>query len=596
MSPEAPFERLRNLGAGGHGGFDEASLPPDAYEAWKKDGLRFGKFVVLSDVGRGGTSVVYRAWQHDLRREVALKVVTGLDPGLRERFLREARVGASLRHASILPVFETGESDASLWLSMPLVEGKPLDACGLGAVEAAAAVAAAARGVQAAHDAGVLHRDLKPRNIMREDGGTVRVMDFGLALTRDDATRISVTGQVLGTPQYMAPEQAAGGASDARTDVYGLGATLYRLVAGRAPYDAPSLPGFLKAIASADPPPPSSLQPVPAALETVVLKALERDPARRYPTAAELADDLDRFTRGEPVTARPLSGADRAWRLLKRRRSWIAVGAFGLALSATGLVVGRYSGKAEDPKPGPGVPATPAAVQAGVEAEAQAELALDAARELRAKGRSAEAIAAYVDAQRRFPESWQCWADCGEYRRELGDFKTAEGDLTRALALRPTDRRLTVLRGEVRLGSKNLDAAEADFERAILLDPASIEGYLGRSNVRTIRGDWKGAKEDLDTAVGLEPRNLEPHRRRAAFLRQTGDLAGAIREWDETIAQFGEAAPFLWARAEIKLQARDYAGAVADYERMAVLNPDLGIRCGKELEQARRGLEEQKRK
>ncbi len=587
MSPDPRFDHLRQLAAATAPGIDSATLPPEAFEAWRRDGVRFGKFILLGEVGRGGTSVVHRAWQHELRREVALKVVSGLNPELRERFMREARVGAGLGHPAILPVYETGESDASLWLTMPLVKGKPLDECGMGVEEAAQAVAAAARGVQAAHDAGVIHRDLKPRNIMREDGGAVRVMDFGLALTREDATRISVTGQVLGTPAYMAPEQAAGRAADARTDVYGLGATLYRLVAGRAPYEVATLQEFLTDIASGDPAPPSRFAAIPSPLETVLLKAMDRDPARRYESAAALADDLERFARGEPVAARPASLADRGWRLLKRRRSWVAVGAACLVLAAAGLAVGRYSRKAEVLHAGP--------AETAESRIAQAEAALDAARQLRENDRREEALAAYVDAQRRFPEYWKCWADCGEYRRELRDFKGAEGDLTRALALLPKDHHLLLLRGHVRIGAGELDAAEADFEQAILLVPANIEGYMGRSNVRENRRDWEGAKADLDTAVELEPRNIGPRRYRAVLLENVGDLAGAIREWEEVIRIFGESAMLRITLGRLKLGARDFAGAVADYERAQVLDPALAKTYEEQLQEAREGLKDGKR-
>lgn len=588
MSTDARFDHLRQLAGGTAAGVDAATLPPEAFEAWRRDGVRFGKFVVLGEVGRGGTGVVHRAWQHDLRREVALKVVSGLHPELRERFLREARVGAGLAHPAILPVYEAGESDASLWLAMPLVKGRPLDECGLEAAEAARAVAAAARGVQAAHDAGVIHRDLKPRNIMREDGGAVRVMDFGLALTREDATRISVTGQVLGTPAYMAPEQAAGGAADARTDVYGLGATLYRLVAGRAPYEVATLQAFLSDIASRDPAPPSRFAAIPPPLETVVLKAMDRDPARRYASAAALADDLERFARGEPVLARPASLADRGWRMLRRRRPWVAAAAACLALAAAGLSIGRYTMKSAAPGREPAKAEAPAPIQA--------EAALEAARELRQRNLPEEAIAAYTDAQRRFPEIWKCWAECGEYRRELGDHKGAEGDLTRALALRPADTHLLAERGQSRIAAGNLDGAEADFEHAIQLAPAALDGYMGRSNVREIRGDVEGAKADLDTAVNLEPRNIWPRRYRAALLVKTGDLAGAIREWDETIRQVGEAAIFLVARGSLKLRTRDFAGAVADFEKAKDLDPGMAPTCDAELQEARAALKEGERK
>ncbi|NUN49639.1 MAG: serine/threonine protein kinase, partial [Candidatus Brocadiae bacterium] len=312
--PDHIFSRLHALASAEDPEGASLAMPPDVFDAWAAGGAAFGKFVLLEELGRGGQSVVRRAWQIDLRREVALKIVTGVNPELRRRFMEEARLGARLAHPAIVPVFEAGEERETLWLCMPRIEGETLDRSGLSPVEAARAVAAAARGIHEAHRQGVIHRDLKPRNLMRSASG-VHVLDFGLAKAFGGETQTSASGAALGTPHFMAPEQASGGSLDPRTDVYALGATLYALVGGRPPYPTSGMAEFVAAILKDDPPPIRTIAPATAApLAAVIGMAMDRDPSRRYPTAAALADDLERFAAGDPVAARPPSAARRAAR------------------------------------------------------------------------------------------------------------------------------------------------------------------------------------------------------------------------------------------------------------------------------------------
>ncbi len=286
----------------------------------------FGDYVLLSERGRGGMGVVYRARQTSLNRAVALKMVLRGDVASstdRARVRAEAEAAARLVHPNIVSVYEVGEHDGHPYFAMQLVDGPTLAeriAKGpLPAREAAQLVAAVARGVDHAHKAGVLHRDLKPSNVLLDSNGVPHVTDFGLAKLFDaeaqlpsDAPpgestpqRLTQSGAILGTPSYMSPEQAAG-RKDLGTaaDVYALGAILYELLTGRPPFQAASAMDTLMLVLEQDPVPPRLLNPgVPRELETIALKCLSKTPARRYATAGDLAADLEAYLAGEPVSA-----------------------------------------------------------------------------------------------------------------------------------------------------------------------------------------------------------------------------------------------------------------------------------------------------
>jgi WD40 repeat protein len=285
--------------------------------------------------------VVYRARQVSLNRPVALKMVrAGLlagDDALR-RFRNEAEAVASLDHPGIVPVYEVGEHEGQSYFSMKLVEGGstvPLLERYRDDPEAAARlVAEVAEAVAHAHARGILHRDLKPANILVDAEGHAHVTDFGLAKRVGDDIEMTASGAVLGTPAYMSPEQAAGrrGSITTATDVYGLGAVLYALLAGRSPFGGESLVETLEAVRHAPPEPPSRLNAAaPRDLETICLKCLEKDPRRRYPTALALADDLRAWLDARPIAARRVGPAERVW-LWCRRKPAIA------ALTASVLV------------------------------------------------------------------------------------------------------------------------------------------------------------------------------------------------------------------------------------------------------------------
>jgi serine/threonine-protein kinase len=282
-------------------------------------------YEVETVLGRGGMGVVYRARHLRLGRLVALKMAlagsyTGSNE--RERFRREAEAVAALRHPNVVQVYDVGDADGRPYFTMELMEGGSLARKLAGAPQpprqTAELLATLAGSVQSAHEAGVVHRDLKPGNVLLTADGTPKVADFGLARRLDADERLTLSGAVIGTPSYTAPEQARGdrGAVGPRTDVYALGAILYECLTGRPPFDAGTAAATLQQVVADEPAAPRRLNPsVPRDLETVCLKCLQKEPRQRYASAAELADDLHRFERGEPIAARRVGviGSLRKW-------------------------------------------------------------------------------------------------------------------------------------------------------------------------------------------------------------------------------------------------------------------------------------------
>ncbi len=305
---------------------------------------------IEGELGHGGMGVVYQARQESLGRVVALKMLLGGGRAHQRalaRFQAEARLVAQVQHPNIVQVFEVGEHDGQPFFAMEYVAGMSLAARIAGAPQpardAARLVAVLARAMHFAHQRGIVHRDLKPANVLLAEDGTPKISDFGLAKQLDDDSGRTRTGDVLGTPSYMAPEQAAGKVKELGplTDVYALGAVLYELLTGRPPFRAETATETLLQVLHDEPVPPSRLRPgCPRDLETVCLKCLRKEPGRRYASAEALAEDLERFLDGKPVVARRVTAAERAFKWARRRPAAAAlIGLVGALLlgSAAGL-------------------------------------------------------------------------------------------------------------------------------------------------------------------------------------------------------------------------------------------------------------------
>jgi serine/threonine-protein kinase len=303
---------------------------------------------VQAMLGRGGMGIVYKARHLRLNRAVALKMLLAgayAGPNERARFQREAEAVASLHHANIVAVYDVGDHDGCPYFTMELLEGGSLAQALAGtpqpAREAAALLITLAEAVLVAHQAGIVHRDLKPANILLTAEGTPKIADFGLARHFDGEPALSVSGARIGTPSYMAPEQVIGKVDTIgpAADIYALGALLYEMLTGRPPFRGETARETERQVVAEEPVPPGRLNSkVPRDLETICLKCLEKDPQRRYASAAALAADLTRFREGKAIEARPLGWGGRLWRWVGRNPAAAALVAMALIL--VGLALG----------------------------------------------------------------------------------------------------------------------------------------------------------------------------------------------------------------------------------------------------------------
>ena len=318
----------------------EATLPLAQETDIQAVAKRFGDYELLEEIGHGGMGVVYLARHTKLNRLVALKLLLlgqfSSEQAVK-RFQREAQAAAALRHPNIVGLHEVGEVEGQHYFTMELVEGRNLASLlrdgPLPPRLAAEYGHALAQGVSAAHAAGIIHRDLKPANILIDLFNQPRITDFGLAKRIDGSGDMTLTGHLLGSPNYLAPELAAGQeqACGPGTDIFSLGAILYECLTGRPPFLGSTMQETLLRVRDAEPVSPRVLNPkLPRDLETICLKCLEKEPAKRYATAKDLGDELNRFLNDEPIQARPATPLERGWRWCRRKPA--LAGAYGIVL------------------------------------------------------------------------------------------------------------------------------------------------------------------------------------------------------------------------------------------------------------------------
>src|SRR6266404_3114010 len=326
---------------------DVTSLPHGKKAARVAEMLgELGDYELLEEVGRGGQGVVFRARQKSLNRTVALKVISlgqWASEAHLKRFRREAEAAASLDHPSIVPIYEVGERDGSCYFSMKFVEGGQLDAVvrrtPMSIRQAVELIAKVARTVHYAHGHGILHRDIKPGNILLDAKGEPHLTDFGLARLVETESTVTRTLEVLGTPSYMAPEQAVGNndAVSSVTDVYGLGAVLYQLLTGHPPFAGGTTYETIKLLLDTEPRQPRLWNSkVDRDVSIICLKCLEKDPKHRYPSALALTEDLERWLKHEPIHARRTGVFIRSTKWMQRNPTSALLAASLVALAAAG--------------------------------------------------------------------------------------------------------------------------------------------------------------------------------------------------------------------------------------------------------------------
>ncbi len=594
------------------------AMPKEAERHREKPGHELDEFVLVERLGAGGAGEVWRAWDRALGRWVAIKRPHGVAAAGEpfERLRREAIAAASVHHPHIVPVHRVGQSEGRPYIVMPLVTGRTLADIVLPIAQAVAAVRQIALALAHAHRNGLVHRDVKPGNLMLDDDGHVWLLDFGLAhaAARPGATR---TGVALGTAAYMSPEQAAGDrrSRDPATDVYGLGATLYHLVTGAPPFEGDSFASIVTRVQTAEPLLPRSRRSeIPRDLETVLLTAMSKDPCDRYPSADALGADLARVLADEPVQARRPRIAERAWRRIRKhpRVAGVATVLVLACAAAAAFTVMRIHGDRA----------------ASLDALRQvARLSLQAALRLRRAGdhegmrQLVPALeAAHARARSAGVRSAEIPYFMGRMQRALMDeeralpFQDAALDADPSFAparyerqlllSRAYDRRLHLVLGLIRPGEgpgvsaaafTNVDAAArrgaegkdralAALRQTLDADARHLSAAIGLSEAQRAVVHSLGAARDarlgeareyLRRAITRDPDLEEAWEMQAVVIEALGPLAEAEGHYTTALARDRGYVPLLVGRCRVRSSGGKHAGAVEDATAALAIRPDL---------------------
>ncbi len=559
-----------------------SDLPDEVRRAAADPQRVVGRYVLIEELGRGGMGVVWRAWDVSLKRAVAMKTLletgTASDEARWHRFRREAQAAARLHHPGIVAVHEVGEHLGHPFIVMELVEGPDLETKLRGEpmppLRVAALVAAIARALEHAHAEGIVHRDVKPENVIVDRDGEPHLTDFGLARQVEGASRLTRTGQVLGTPSYMAPEQA--GFGDGKivpaTDVYALGGLLYRALVGRPPFEGENAVNLVRQVLFDEPQAPDAIREgLHPDLSTIALRCLEKEADRRYRSAGALADELDRFCAGEAIEARPIGRVSRVQRWVRRNRVLAGVVSMG-AIVTLGLVVFALG-----------------QIIAGARLAAGRDEAVRSASARAIEGERAAAVGAARDAAKR---AARAFADVGTLppaaarddalRRRRSDLVLATGLEALAAARRlvhvaPDDEEAARLAFDaaMALGTSALEAeqwslAASAFEKAGDLGIDDAAAAAQRARVETLRDEARRAAtrsvEQILEAARTGALNREASGADDAVFTLVGDgspetVAILARGLDEMTARLNEVTAEVYRAVAEPLEDEATAGA-----------------------------------
>jgi Tfp pilus assembly protein PilF len=558
--------------------------PPERLPLQELVGTTLGDYVIRRIVGHGSMGVVFEAHHAGLDRRVAIKA---LPPGLGatekaiQRFLREAQAVAQLTHESIVPIYEIRQTGAIHWYTMRFLEGEPLDRLvkngPLEQRHAAKLIQAAARAIHFAHHHGIIHRDVKPANMILDGEGRLVITDFGLARPEQGAG-ITDSGAMVGTPLYMSPEQirARKGEVDRRTDIWSLGATLFELLTATPPFHGESTQEILQAILDGEPRSPRALRPdLHADLEVIVLKALEKEPKRRYASALELAQDLERFLEGEPITARRTTALAKGLRVLRRHKAIVALAA------AIVLIVAGFSWLTKRSNDRQREKAYQSAVGQGRTAFAEGNFLVAGRRYDEALREVTDDVAAHLGRARAWCSLGQLWESQQKDGKQKPDLEAEFGsvdrlygrafaDLTFVLERTPADPVAAFYRGFLRRSWKEAldpDAGFDDLQRAEQLGATDWETQFEFSKFR------------LAMAKGMAERPSHRSELIEQALRNAGE---AVKLLAERVGREPSAYLQTWQVRLFKFRGELYremweTGHLVDYLQLAIDDYDAAL-------------------
>lgn len=508
--------------------FDSQRLPAEVVKAAEDPKNVFGKYVLLKLLGKGGMGAVYKAYDTALKRTVALKQLLGTEEEDLKRFMREAQTAAALVHPNICQVYEVGSIGGRHYIAMQYIDGNDLLHSKLSIRRALEVIKTIALALEAAHARGIVHRDIKPQNIMIDSQGKAFLLDFGLARAVRQDDKITVTGTVMGTPAFMSPEQAQGRPVDRRSDVYSLGATLYHAVTGRPPFHGETPLDTLRLVVDQDPVPPRQLNPkLQKEVELIILKAMQKDPMHRYASARDLAADIERYLKGENVLARGTTVVSVITRRAKKHRNVILSVVSTAVLAAVGVgiwVAAASSGRAREIQKLTEEAEKAFLQQRWGEAKAKyhALLKLDpenaVAREREQTcSRNLEQIEqdrirAEAEAKKREQEAREA-REREERERKMREAAQPLFDEGQA-ALEEAWRDFYRKGVNLETTRARLKTAVEKFSAAIDRYPSFHEAYHARGKARALLGHGEAAEQDLTRAIELFPSFLAAYRDR----------------------------------------------------------------------------------
>lgn len=584
----------------------------------------FGKYVIEKKLGQGGMGAVYLALEPTLNRKVALKLMTFEGEGAKERFMREARAAAKLRHTNIVQLYEIGTIGKYNYFTMEYIQGKSLDSLVKEKKtpalfnKLAKIISEIALALDYAHQSGIVHRDIKPSNILIDEEGKAYLTDFGLAkeLSKADSA-LTLSGSILGTPDYMSPEQAIGKLNkiDARSDIFSLGATLYHVLTGLPPFKSEELYQILNKVINKDPIMPRRLNKnIPLDMETICLKCMEKEKFRRYQAAGELSHDLKKYLEGEPIAARRTGHLSKLWMKAKKNKiasvSMAAVVAILLVIGAVKIIsdkmtvskINEYRAAAKEEMQENNFAKASETLNrllVLLPEDAEAKKMLKVCREEIAKSQLSktekeswdrakavfdrgmlgarkpeERIKIANEALKIYPKFGDAFQVLGFAYKDLKQYDKAYEYFTKAIEATPTLAYSYYQKGWIAAFVwGNFEKALPDFKKVLEHDPNSDIGYFSQGVIYSMKGDHDQGIIYYDKAIQLNPEYQDAYRNRATSYSHKGDFKKALKDFDKAIDLDPDDEAVYNNRGGAYRKTGDNKHAIEDFSRAIQLNP-----------------------